>query len=173
MICPSCGCDNIAGADQCQQCHNDLQDLDLPQGESRIEQGVMKDPIGGLIPPDPLKVSPDTPIREVIKLLLDRGRHCALVVDNGAMVGILTERDVLLKVAQDYERCADQEVSQFMTRDPERLRPSDPVAFGLNRMMVGDYRHVPIEKDGEALGVVSVRHILAYLNDSYPEAIHS
>ncbi len=169
MICPSCGFGNIAGADQCAECESDLNDLDAPVGRSAIEQSVMSDPVVGLIPTDPLQVPPTMPFRDVVGRLVETGRNCALVVDDdGVMVGIFTERDTLLRVAQRFDEVASQPISDFMTPDPERLRPTDTVAFGLNRMMVGDYRHLPIEKDGKALGVVSVRHILGYIAERCP-----
>lgn len=169
MDCPSCGFENIAGADQCAECESDLTDLDVPVGKTAIERRVMTDPVVGLIPHDPLKVAPSTSLREVVQRLIDSGRNCALVVgDDGKMVGIFTERDALLRVAHRFDEVAGRPVAEFMTPDPERLRPVDTVAFGLNRMMVGDYRHLPIEEDGKALGVVSVRHILGYIAERHP-----
>ena len=169
MDCPSCGFENISGADHCAECETDLTDLDVRVGKTAFERSVMKDPVVRLIPNDPLKVTPSASIREVIQRLIDSGRNCALVVDeDGKMSCIFTERDVLLRVAHRFDEVADQPVAEFMTPDPERLRPVDTVAFGLNRMMVGDYRHLPVEKDGKALGVVSVRHILGYIAERNP-----
>lgn len=172
MKCASCGHDNIAGSDYCAECNADMRDLDMPSGASPVEKGIMNDPIGDLIPPDPLKVAPETPVRKVVHEMIERDRNCALVVDKGTMVGIFTERDVLLNMADRFDELADRPVQEFMTRDPERLRPTDPIAFGLNRMLVGGYRHVPIQRSGNALGVVSVRHIVAYLQERYPEVVH-
>ncbi len=172
MKCPACHAENIDGADHCAECHTDLTDLDVPAGRTPIECGVMGDPLADLIPRQPLKITPDTTVREAIRRLLETGRNCALVVDqHDAMLGIFTERDVLHRVVDSYPDKADRPVSEFMTPDPARLRPTDSIAYGLNRMMVGDYRHVPIEKDGKALGVVSVRHILAYIAQRHPEAL--
>ncbi len=172
MNCPACQADNIGGADQCVECGTDLQHLDAPDGAIPLLTSVMTDPIAELIPHDPLRVAPETPVSEVIRKLVDTGRNCALVVSEAnAILGIFTERDILLRVADDYPQRSGRPVSEFMTADPERLRPEHTIAFGLNRMTVGDYRHVPIEKDGQALGVVSVRHILGYLVSRYPDLL--
>ncbi len=169
MDCPSCGFENIAGADHCAECETDLTDLDVRVGKTAFERSVMKDPVARLIPNHPLKVPPSTPLRDAVQQLIDSGRNCALVVDeDGKMTGIITERDVLLRVAHRFDEVADLPLAEFMTPDPERLRPVDTVAFGLNRMMVGDYRHLPVEKDGKALGVVSVRHIIGYIAERNP-----
>ncbi len=170
MLCPSCHTHNIDGTDHCVECDSDLTGLDVPSGRTSIERRLMNDPIARLIPRDPLKISPDTTVREAIERLVRTGRNCALVVDSAeTMVGMFTERDVLNRVVDRYDIVADRPVREFMTRDPERLGPQDPVVFGLNRMMVGDYRHVPIEEEGRALGVVSVRHILSYIAQHFPD----
>lgn len=172
MKCPSCHADNIAGVDQCTECQTDLRHLDVPAGRTSIERSMMRDPIADLIPRDPLKVGGETPVRHVVQRLIQTGRNCALVVsDDGAMIGIFTERDVLLRTADRYPQVADRPVREFMTPDPERVRPDDTIAYGLNRMMVGDYRHMPIEREGKAMGVVSVRHILGYIESRHPEAL--
>ena len=170
MLCPSCHADNIDGADQCVECESDLTVLDVPEGKTSIERRLMSDHISRLIPRDPLKISPDTSVREAIERIVKTGRNCALVVDaDGTIVGLFTERDVLNRVALQYDTVADHPVREFMTADPERLCPNDPVVFGLNRMMVGGYRHIPIEEEGKALGVVSVRHILGYIAEQFPD----
>ena len=58
-----------------------------------------------------------------------------------------------------------------MTPNPETLADDAPVAFALNRMMVGGYRHVPILREGRPAGVLSVRDILGYLVQLVPETI--
>ena len=164
MICPCCGHENIPGTDVCADCNTDLNDLDLPTAGTPLERSFMEDPISRLILRDPLTVSPETPIREVITKLVKTGSYCALVVSEKRITGILTERDILLKLA-------DRPAEEFMTPDPVCLQPTHSLAFGLNRMTVGNCRHVPIEKDGEVLGVVSVRDVLGYLADEYSDII--
>ena len=171
MICPCCGHENIPGTDVCADCNTDLNDLDLPTAGTPLERSFMEDPISRLILRDPLTVSPETPIREVITKLVKTGSYCALVVSEKRITGILTERDILLKLADRYDQLADRPAEEFMTPDPVCLQPTHSLAFGLNRMTVGNCRHVPIEKDGEVLGVVSVRDVLGYLADEYSDII--
>ena len=114
-----------------------------------------------------LTVPPDQPLKEVLSGWAAAGQHCMIVTENDAIVGILTERDVLNKVASNLEQCADKPVREFMTADPETLDYNVPIAFGLNRMMVGGYRHIPIERDGRLAGLVSVRDIMAYLSERF------
>jgi CBS domain-containing protein len=53
-------------------------------------------------------------------------------------------------------------VSDFMTPNPATVRPSDTLAFVLHQMDVGGYRHLPVVKDGQLLGMISVRDMLRH-----------
>jgi CBS domain-containing protein len=64
----------------------------------------------------------------------------------------------------------DVGVEEIMTRMPEYLFADDQVAFALNRMHVGGFRHVPlIDLRGKPTGIVSVRDILAFIYDNVVE----
>jgi CBS domain-containing protein len=106
-------------------------------------------------------------IREPIRLLHPLG--CLLVVDDGRLLGILTERDLLLKLERgDVER----PVRDLMTPDPEVLSPEDPIVYALNKMSVGGFRHVPLLDDaGRPVGIVSVRDIVDYIVDFFPNDV--
>ncbi len=171
MKCPACGYENIAGMDQCTECEGDLRDLDVESPAEGLAADLTKGKLLALVPRTPVEVAPDTPIREAVRQLVSTGRNCALVVVGGEIKGILTERDLLAKVALEYDRLADRPVREVMTPDPETLGPQDTIAFGLNRMTAGGYRHVPLADGGRTLGVVSVRDVLGYMVQRYPERL--
>ncbi|MGH7224104.1 MAG: CBS domain-containing protein, partial [Gemmataceae bacterium] len=54
-------------------------------------------------------------------------------------------------------------IQDFMTADPETVRPTDTLAFALHKMDVGGYRHLPVLKDGQLLGIISVRDMLRHM----------
>ena len=59
-----------------------------------------------------------------------------------------------------------------MTPDPECLTPHDPIAFALNRMVVGGYRHVPlVTADGSPVGILPMRDVIAYIVSFFPTEI--
>ena len=171
MECPSCGYDNTLVADICGGCQVSLDFQSGPQPAEGLLEQLSTEKLATLIPDSPFEISPDAPLREAVGRLVETGRHCALVVSDGAIAGILTERDILMKAALEYDRCADAPVSEFMTAAPETLTPEHTIAFGLNRMTAGDFRHLPIADRGHPLGVVAVRHILAYMVDRHPNEL--
>src|SRR5437867_4803429 len=98
MICPSCGYDNIEGADRCEECTTSLFNLDESQGGKReLARSVMEDDLSQL-ERDVLAVTPDSSASEVIRQMKEARLGCALVLDDGKLVGIFTERDLLNKL---------------------------------------------------------------------------
>jgi CBS domain-containing protein len=87
------------------------------------------------------------------------------------LVGILTERDLLQRVLvkKGYGRLALQKV---MTAAPETLRPGDSLAYALNKMSVGRFRHVPlVDEDGVPVGMLSVRDVIDFVVELIPEQV--
>ncbi len=171
MQCPFCNYDNIEGVDQCERCNAALTDLADLEKKSEIELDLLRRPLGDLIAQDYATVPPDLSVRKVVQRLHDGGHHCAVVLKDDRIVGIFTERDILQKLADQFDARAESPVSDYMTPDPDTLRVGDPVAFGLNRMMVRGYRHIPVLKDGKLAGVVSVRDILGYLVNRFDDLV--
>lgn len=162
MICPHCDIENIPGADTCDGCGNSLVD-DL-QPATEVEESLMSDVLDHLHPKAPIVATPDTSLKEAIKLLHDNAIGCVLIVDGDELVGIFSERDALVKVGSRIGELADRPVSEFMTPDPQTLENSTNLAFAVQRMDVGGFRHIPVvDKAGHATGVTSVRDILKYL----------
>ena len=79
------------------------------------------------------------------------------------LLGILSERDLLTRVASPEVDYSDAPVSDFMTPDPETVGPNDTLAFALHKMDCGGYRHLPVLKDGQPLGMISVRDMLRHI----------
>jgi CBS domain-containing protein len=166
IICPYCDQENLPGADECEQCGNSLSDLNLPVPATKLERSLLRDRVSKLTSMPPLTVSPQTPTREVLRLLHERQVGCLMVVDQGRVVGIFTERDALRKLGADAVALGERPVSEFMTPHPQTLRLDAKIAFAVQRMDLGGFRHVPVvSRDGEPLGVISVRDILKYLTE--------
>ena len=143
--------------------------MSVPRPATALEMGLLKDRIEVLKPRSPLLVAPDAPVGEVLKQMVADRMGCAVVADpQRRLLGIFTERDALLRLNVDVARLRDKPVSSVMTVNPATLRERDKIAFALQRMNVGGFRHIPILGDDEKLvGVISIRGILAYLTERY------
>jgi len=164
MICPTCDHDNLPGTEHCVKCLSDLTALDRPIAVDRIDRSLMEDPVGILRPRDPIALAPTATLREAIAAMLERDVGAVLVVDDaGGLLGILSERDLLTKVAGIVADFADRPVAEFMTPAPEVVQPQDCLAFALHKMDTGGYRHLPVVREGKPVGVVSVRDLLRHM----------
>jgi CBS domain-containing protein len=171
MKCPDCGHEYVAGDDTCDNCGADLSKLDDAEGRSAIAQDLLDKPLSWLKMEPPLMVGLNTPLYEVVALLASKCAGAVLVTHEGALLGIFSERDLLLKVGDRYEQLKDEPVRKYMTPNPETLSSDDPIAFALNRMDVGHYRHVPVVDDGTPVGLISIRNILRQFRQYYPEVL--
>jgi CBS domain-containing protein len=165
MLCPHCGHDNIAGTDDCTNCKNDLTYLDqrASVAGSAVERALVEDAIRVLQPPEPITVTPDTPLREAIQTLIDKKIGCVLVVEGGELLGIFTERDVLMNIAGREQEFAGDAVREWMTPNPETVAEDDSIAFAIHKMDIGGYRHLPVMDAGQPVGIISVRDVVRYL----------
>ena len=164
MICPLCDHDNVPGADECGNCRQDLTQLDRPTAHDRVERSLMDDPVSVLTPQTPVTLPADATVAQAVDVLLRRQIGAvALVEESGAIVGIFSERDLLMKVAGQHELYSAISVRDFMTPDPVTVRETDTLAFALHKMAVGGYRHLPVVRDGKLVGMVSVRDMLGHI----------
>jgi CBS domain-containing protein len=141
----------------------ELSGLDEPTRPDRraLDQERIREPIRLLGPRTPLCLSPDATLSDAIRLMREHHVGCVLAVEDDRLVGILTERDLLLKLEGGD---LSQPVRDLMTPDPEVLHPDDPIVYALHRMSVGGYRHVPlVDEGGRPVGMVSVKDIVHYV----------
>lgn len=170
MYCPACGHDkNPHGADACGNCALPLTHLDAPVPNGPVEASLMRDPVSVLDPRPPLTVPVGATLGDAVRQMIAGRTGAVLVTDPaGALVGILTERDYLTKIA-GTPGLESLFVSDFMTRGPETVAPTDTLAFALGKMDAGGYRHLPVVADGRPVGVISVRDVLRHLTAVFPE----
>lgn len=164
MICPQCGFDNLPGSEECSQCQQDLTQLDRPMAQDRVERSLMEDPVRELHPRAPITVRPTETIHTVMQIMLEHDLGSVLVVDQqGRLLGIFSERDLLAKVAGLHAHYAELPVAQFMTPHPETVTIDDTLAFAVHKMDIGGYRHLPVMGEGKPVGVISVRDLLRHI----------
>lgn len=163
MICPHCSYDNLPGSEECARCQQDLTQLDQPVAQDRVQRSLMEDPVSTLRPRPPVTVRPDTPVHEAMATMLANNIGALLVLDDqGRLAGILSERDLLAKVAGAVFPGDPRTVRDFMTPNPETVVATDTLAFALCKMDIGGYRHLPIVDEGRPVGVISVRDMLVH-----------
>ena len=165
MQCPYCDYENLPGADACENCGSSLTRDDVPQASTGVERSLMKDPVECLQPTRPLTVKLQTSLEDAIQLMRNHGIGCVLITDNGGkLIGILTERDLLQKVAGQGLDLDESVVGDFMSPAPESSKPGHPLGYALQRMIISDIRYLPIvDNSDRPEGIVSSRDIITYM----------
>ena len=163
MLCPSCGHDNLPGVDRCDVCMASLMKLDVPSPKSGLQERLMEDSIAVLNPARAMTIDINAPASEALELMCTNDVGCVLVTDSGGIVGILTERDFLLKLAPTESQLDQIQVRAVMTANPVMLRLEDSIRFALHEMSVGGFRHIPVVGKDRSVGILSIRDVLEYL----------
>jgi CBS domain-containing protein len=159
---------------------DDLEPLEGDEGEPEIGRHrdvgreILQTPIADVKRAAAVTVPPDAPVRKAVDLMRARKVSAVLVVERTKakrLVGIFTERD-LVNRALPARGWAAARVDRFMTRAPEALRAKDPLAYAVNKMSVGGFRHVPlVDAAGRAAGILSARDVLDFVVELCPEEI--
>ncbi len=161
MTCPVCRFGNFPGDDTCANCGADLTSVDTPQQITTFRGELLGLHLDELGAPAPHLIDAGASIDDAIARMQADAVDCLLVTEGGALVGIFTDRDAILKVAG--QPTTGRTIAEVMTHDPVILRSGDPVAVAINKMAVGGFRHVPIVNGGEPVGVVSARDVFKHL----------
>jgi CBS domain-containing protein len=136
-----------------------------------LDSSTFRQPIKHLKVMKPVTLSPGQSIAEALDVMRQKRFGCVVVMEKEKLVGILTERDILLKVA-GISGAEKKKVREIMTPDPEVFEPDDSIAFVLNAMHVGGYRHIPVvDAKGKPLAVISVKDIVGFILDHFAEDV--
>ena len=101
---------------------------------------------------------------ETIKIMQSQRSGCILITGGSDLLGIFTERDIVLSILGKRLEFSDVSLKEFMTTNPNTLRMQDPISFALNMMVDGGFRHIPIvDKNRYPKGIISILDIVEHL----------
>jgi CBS domain-containing protein len=119
-------------------------------------------PIADVMPLRLVSVHPDESVQVAIARMLEDNVGCVAVVDEGRLVGVFSERDVL-RLAGEGTAFTDVRIGAVMTRDVVTVRPDDDVLEVANLMGSRRIRHVPVLQGEHVLGMVGIRDVTRVL----------
>ena len=107
-------------------------------------------------------VEPAVKLSAAIKTLADKKIGAVLVMSNGRIEGILSERDIVRVLGERGAAVLDEPVSAVMTRKVVSCRESDTVSAIMEVMTLGKFRHLPVVEDGKVVGLISIGDIVKW-----------
>lgn len=145
-----------------------LENYDPPEFSDPVEQALHDEGVSSLQTQPHTTVSSGTTVRDTMALMVGREISCVLVEEDDKLVGVFGDRDVLDKVALEYDDVIDQPVSSVMSTGPVYVREDDTAAKALSIMAVSGYRHVPVvSPDGKPTGIVSPQRMAHFLKTHF------
>ena len=126
------------------------------------------DPLSSLTQEKFIVLNEQTTLRDAIDSMQKYHIGCILLEKNHKITGIFTERDIVQNIVGNRHNLEKECVSDYMTKSPDVLHFQDPIAFALNKMISGGYRHIPIvDKAKKPIGIIAMQDIINHLGDYF------
>lgn len=138
--------------------------------ERKAEHSLLTDTLAGLRREKMIVAPRDLSLAEAIGRLQEENAGFVAVVDgDGKLVGVLTESDIVRKVACAIEDLGQAQVKDFMSPEVTTLSPEATIARALHLMAVHQFRHIPlVDETGKPDSVISFRSVIHYLETNFP-----
>jgi CBS domain-containing protein len=112
-------------------------------------------------------VEPESKLSAAIKLLGERRIGAVLVMNQGRIEGIVSERDIVRVLGEKGAAALDAPVSEVMTRKVVSCRQNDTVAAIMEMMTNGKFRHLPVVEGDRVVGLISIGDIVKWRVQEY------
>ena len=103
---------------------------------------------------------PETSVSEAAKLMAKRRVSAVMVVEDGRLVGIFTERDAVYRVIAKERDAHTTRLAEVMTPDPKTVAPDESFGYAMLMMYEHGFRHAPVIENSRPVGIVSARNAL-------------
>jgi CBS domain-containing protein len=129
------------------------------------------DPISALGLPAPVSIGSDATVGAALSAVKQQAQGYVLVVEGGRPRGIMSEREVLMKVvARDVNY--ESNVMDFVSRIPVTLTASQPIARAVKMMIAEGVENIPVvDAEGRATAVLRTLDVIHFLAQAFPEQV--
>lgn len=118
-------------------------------------------------------VKPRDQIREAARLMAEYNIGLVPVLDdNGNMMGVVSERDIVREAVFSQGLLFDQEIQTIMTTNIIVALPDDELAYLTHAMMDKNIRHLPVVDGDELIGILSIKDVVKAIQQHYEGELH-
>jgi CBS domain-containing protein len=119
-------------------------------------------------------VTTQSTVIDAVRRMSEKRVGAVAVLDNGQLMGIFTERDVMIRVVLEGRDPKTTTMSDVMTEDVVTVGKEMPVGEALRLMVERHFRHLPVVGEtGQVLGILSVRNVLQHTVDDLSSQLDS
>ena len=113
-------------------------------------------------------------VGESVEAMQKTRRGCVLICHGKEIVGIFTERDAMMRASDGRPETLRQTIDTVMTLTPRTVSINDSILSAIRIMTEKGFRHLAvIGESGECVGTISMRNIVQYLAEHFPEAVYN
>jgi CBS domain-containing protein len=116
----------------------------------------MADSVRDVMTEDPKTVEASATLEEAAKIMADADVGNVLVLENGEVKGIATDRDIVVRAVAKGENPGDTSVREVASTEVETLSPDDSIDDAIKKMEERDVRRLPVVEDGKPVGIVTL-----------------
>ena len=116
----------------------------------------MTQQVNAIMTPAPAAIRPDQPVTDAARIMRDQGIGTVLVVEDGELTGLLTDRDIVVRAIAEGLDPAATPVGQICSRDLTTVRPDEDADAAVARMREHGVRRVPVVAEGSPVGILSI-----------------
>ncbi len=136
-----------------------------------LSRNLKVDSVSRLDPTAPRAIDAAGTAADAVAAMREWSVGCLLVTEFGRVVGVFTERDLLVRVLAPGHPLGTP-MRQCMTAKPVTVSPRDSVRTAIKRMQKGGYRHLPVvDEAGRPVGILSARRVVHYLVEHFPALV--
>ena len=110
-------------------------------------------------------------VLEALQMMRENRIRAVLVVDDGALVGIISQGDCAIRVLLPGREAGATRISEIMTRDPLTVAPQHTIDHCMKVMMTRSIRHLPVIEAGRVTGMVSIGDVVKDIMQQQGELI--
>jgi CBS domain-containing protein len=104
--------------------------------------------------------APETTIAALAATLMEKRIGAVVIIENDAIGGIISERDVVRAIAKHGGEALGMRASEWMTARVMTCEPRDTINEVMQKMTSGRFRHLPVVEDGRLAGIVSIGDVV-------------
>lgn len=141
-----------------------LKDYTGPEPQDELERSLTQGKVRDMKIEPFATVTADATVEQVMGRMTELNVACIMICEDERLLGIFSERDVLMRVAEQYDAVRERPIRDFMTPEPAVVYRPDSPAKALNMMAGAGFRHVPIlDVDDKVVGILGPRRVTTYL----------
>lgn len=117
-------------------------------------------------------IGPDAPVVDAIRLMAERGIGALVVMNEGRLAGVVSERDYARKIVLQGRSSSSTRVDEIMTGNVVQVGPEDTVDHCMQLVTDRRLRHLPVvDGDGRVVGVVSIGDLVKAVIEAQQEEL--